>query len=320
MRVLLVGGNGYIGSELGRQLLLGGHRVTVASRTKIRTTNPNLEFVEWDATNEWAKETPSVDVIVHMASSNGDKNLGKLSDFLDNAAVTRNVIDLCSRIPECAMMYISTIQVFGSWNGRVDRNSPSEPRTDYALGHWIAEQQVNKFARVSARKTFIVRLGHAIGRGSNDSAIRWGTVPAVFCRQAVESQVIHLNSSGKQQRDFIDLIEAAKRLLLLLERRADWDGSTHILASGHGVSIIQVAETVSKVCSKVLRYSPPVVVAANSVSEESGTLDLSLDEWNGIELTGPGVAIDLQPAIESLVRASHERWGSTTSHQPSVSH
>jgi nucleoside-diphosphate-sugar epimerase len=205
-------------------------------------------------------------------------------------------------------MYVSSIQVFGDWDGEVDRHSPVMPVSDYALSHWIAEQTVMAFARRLRRRTIVLRMAHAIGRGSDDEAIRWGTVPADFCRQAVTTGEIQLQSTGSQQRDFIDISEACGRILRILERLDDWDGSVRLIASGKGVSIRDMAVMVAGVSRRILGREPTVRLGEFSVREGAGRLEIRPETWNDVVLTGPSRSKQIEDSIESLLQAGLDRW------------
>lgn len=315
MRYLLVGGNGYLGSELSQQLSSRGHEVTVASRSTPKDL-VNRSFVRWDASKEWEGSPPPVDVVVHLATSNGDSSLHSLDDFLANVAVTRNIVKLCSLIPNCALMYVSSIQVFGDWNGEVSQDSPVRPVSEYALCHLIAEQTVMMFARKHGRSSILLRLAHAIGRGANEDAIRWGTVPAEFCRQVVERGEIRLRTSGTQERDFIDISVACARLVKVLESPNFWDGTVHMVASGQGTSIREIAEVVSRVTIRVLGFEPTIQLGNESVREGTGSLRIRPEVWNSVVLTGSSGADQIEDSIEGLLLASIERWGGRNSASP----
>lgn len=258
MRILLVGGLGYIGSSVASVLRERGHEVFLAGRGPDKKESDSNEVIVWNATREWVEPTPSVDVVVHLASANGDQMLNSLETYVNNLAVTRNVLELCSRIPNVAVLYISTLQVFGRWSGELSADSPVKPVSEYGFSHWVAEEHVRMFARTYNRNSLILRLSNVIGVGADSDTVRWGTVPAEFCLQAVQKRTIKVKSNLKTQRDFIYVKQVARYVSDLIENSRSWDGRVSLLASGVSVTIGEVAGVVSEVAEQILGVPTPI--------------------------------------------------------------
>jgi len=308
MKFLLVGGGGYVGATLAQQLEDRGHEVLVARRHPQAIRGLTQEM-QWDATTEWPHNTPLVDALVHLASFNGDAKDSPTSAVLNNSTMISNVLNLCERIPGCGVLYVSSIQVFGHLNGLVSNDTRVQPATEYAKGHWAAEQSVREFAETIARPAMIMRLAHVVGGGARQSAIRWSPVPADFCRQAVVDRAIRLRTSGQQFRDFMSISASTSRLADVLESIEKWDCSTHIIASGRGMSVVQLAEMVAEICETEFGYLPEISKdVTGSDVPEGEPLQFVRDSWNSIELCGPESERALRDSIAELLHAAAKKW------------
>lgn len=310
MRILLVGGQGFIGSTLAQELVERDHHVSLAGRSYTKSSMCGIqEVICWDASEEWSRSTPMFDAVVHLASSNGKSGVDTLATYTNNIAVTRNVIDLCKRVKDASLMYVSTFQVLGRWSGVIDDQTAALPKTDYAFCHLVAEEHAKLFARVCDRKVLIARPTNIVGVSGNPDAIRWDTVPAEFCRQAIVDQRIVLRSSGLQYRDFLSVQDLAHRLASLLEVYKVWDSRTHLIGSGRSVTVAAVAEMVAGSVKRQFGRYVEVEKQDDDLSIRGFTESLSLvfSKFQGIDLVNAETE-SLERVVDELVLRAAEAF------------
>lgn len=308
MRVLIVGGHGFIGSTLAKELAVRGHLVSIAGRSNTESLLTGIqEFIYWDASEEWSYATPRFDTVVHLASSNGSGSLDTLATYTNNVATTRNVIDLCKRVKQASLMYVSTFQVLGRWSGVINDQTAALPKTDYGFCHLIAEEHAKMFARVSNRRVLITRPTNIVGVSGDPNAIRWDTVPAEFCRQAIIDQRIVLKSTGSQHRDFLSVRDLAHRLASLLEVHEVWDSRTRLIGSGKSIAIAAVADMVASSVER--QFGRHVEVEKSKVKHSSGgcaeSLSLKSSKFKGIHLVKTATE-SLECVVDGLVSRAAE--------------
>lgn len=310
MRILIIGGLGYIGSSVAAELNARGHELVLVGRKRTDRASMFGEVHIWDATKEWEGGTPHFHIVVHLASSNGDYSLDSLEAYLGNLAATRNILKLCQQIPNSAILYVSTLQVYGRWTGELSDKIAASPASDYGLCHWVAEEHVKMFARVHKRRSLIIRPANIIGTGVDEAVIRWSTVPADFCLQAVTHRFINVRSSGKQFRDFIPVLEASRQIGDLIESVENWNGRTKLIASGDSISVSSVAEAVAQRARDLM--DAPILVKyadeSHSSSNES-KLRVICDGPAIQQLTGFNPAEGLVESIDDLLKAALRRNG-----------
>jgi len=308
LRILLVGGQGFIGSTLAQELIFRGHDVSLAGRSHTKSLLCGIqEVIYWDASEEWSLATPRFDAVVHLASSNGSGSLDTLATYTNNVAVTRNVVDLCKRIDEASLMYVSTFQVLGRWSGVLDDQTPALPKTDYGFCHLVAEEHAKMFARVCDRKVLVARPTNIVGVSGNPDAIRWDTVPAEFCRQAIVDERIVLRSTGSQHRDFLSVQDLALRLAMLLEVHQVWDCRTHLIGSGRSVAVAAVADMVTSSVERQFGKCVEVEKHGDEFLSRNSQKDLNLvsSKFQGIDLVST-VTKSLECVVDELVSRAVE--------------
>jgi len=310
MRILLVGGMGYIGSSVASLLSLRGHEVVMVGRWSPIDESRWGQIVVWNANQEWKNPIPTVDVVVHLASANGDHTLSTLDTYLNNLAVTRNVLELCGRIKNAAVMYVSTLQVFGRWYGELTVDSMATPVSEYGFSHWVAEEQVKMFARINSRKSLILRLSNVCGVGAAPQTVRWGTVPAEFCLQAVRKRSITVHSNRSTQRDFITIERVATQICDLIENKDSWDGKVALVGSGVSSTIGDIADLVSEIAQQLIGVPVPIhFESASETREIEPRLQVICETPGSSDSTvaGESVVGQLRVAIRNLILLAIER-------------
>lgn len=215
--VLITGGAGFIGSHLADVLLERGCQVTVLdnlSTGKIENLRHNLGRAGYELINasildqELVDElVRRVDLVFHLAATVGVKHVVEdpLKGVLTNVAGTENVMKACWRYFKRVVL-ASTSEVYGK-----TRKFPFEEDDDRVLGatsvhRWsyatskaidehIAFAYADKGLPVS-----IVRYFNSYGPRIDERG--YGSVVAMFLRQALSGAPLTLHGDGEQSRCF----------------------------------------------------------------------------------------------------------------------
>lgn len=247
-----------MGTSLVAWLETDGHDVRVVSRKQSSRDGRRSDLI-WDASRPWTGEVPTVNLIVHLAGPNGDEVSEQ--DIESGLERTRRVIDLCQQIRSCDLIYFSTFQVFGRWDGLVTDKDKPIPNNAYGRGHLLGESLVKKFGSQYERRVGILRPTNIFGVNSNPMSIRWHRVPADFCMQAVRDSRIVINGDPNECRDFLPVESLARRVGEFVRRRDSWDGVPRIIGSGKGFSLKYMADLVAREAGRKFGIEVAVVSA-----------------------------------------------------------
>lgn len=255
MRVLCVGGAGFIGSHIVDALLLGGHEVRVLDNfsSGYEENIPSFRF----GINLFERSVSRYlgvieivdkfqpDVICHQAAQSSLRR--SIDDPAHDAEVniigTLNVI----RAAKSCGAHI----VFASTGAVYDTSIPSEhafqeddelgPVSPYGLSKLTAE----KYLALSGVSHTILRYGNVYG----PRQVRVGENQLVpHCLEhLLDGRTFLINGDGEQTRDFVYVEDIARANVLAIESRVQ---GTFNCARGAGVSVNNICATLARLCGK----------------------------------------------------------------------
>ena len=223
--ILLLGGAGYIGSILTKQLLNDNFNVTVydkfiyLKKKKFENIfkNENLKCIKGDSRNleqifELIKKT---DAVVHLAEMVGDPLCEKRPEktYTINYLASLSIANICKNLGVEKFIYISSCSVYGSNKDKTPLNESSEinPLSVYAKLKSICEDAIISNSG-DYFKPCILRLGTVYG---NSYRPRYDLVANLFSGLIANKQKIYIEG-GDQWRPFIcvsDVAEIIKRII-----------------------------------------------------------------------------------------------------------
>ena len=180
-RILVLGATGFIGRELTRQLIQGGHSVRVLVRNpgKIAANlrNPLLECVRGDLNDAVALRNAmtGIDCVYHLARS----DVKSWSDYERyEIGVTREIAEAALAAGVKRLIYTGTIDSYyaGAGAETITEDTPLDPaierRNLYARAKAASERMLLEMYREQGLPVVILRPGIVIGRGGNP--MHWG--------------------------------------------------------------------------------------------------------------------------------------------------
>jgi UDP-glucose 4-epimerase len=214
MRVLITGGNGYVGREVTR-LLHQHHDVCILDNVrygKIRLSDEQLSRIRFeraDITNQQEVEHVlsdfSPEAIIHLAA------IHYIPECEQNPSLTvsTNVIgtiNLLRACPSgCRFVHASSGAVYKPSLEPHRESSDIEPSDIYGLSKLQSEQYVRYFARQHGLETVIVRLFNVIGPGETNPHL----LPEIVAQLKSGRTTIHLGNIWPK-RDYIHVRDAAR--------------------------------------------------------------------------------------------------------------
>lgn len=208
-RVLVVGGAGYIGCGLVRDLLAEGYWVRVLDTLlygdeAIRDLagHPSFELHQGDfrEVSPVVKAVKGMDAVIHLGAIVGDPACAVSEDgtLETNLAATRLLADVCRASNVARVLFASTCSVYGAAGEVVDENSELNPVSLYAATK-IDSEKVLLGARGRDFHPVIMRLATAFGWSNRP---RFDLVVNLLTAKASQEKKIVIYN-GQQWRPFI---------------------------------------------------------------------------------------------------------------------
>lgn len=191
MKILIVGGGGFVGSWLTRELIFRKHTVVIVdplifysdrdgksikiiSNFKKENLHKNAKIYKskFEIKGEQILKKEKPDILIHLAGI----PLEKLDDFeinlkqlTDDVALTYRIIELVKKYPVKKIVYMSSISAYGDCEDVINEKYPLIPKTPYgvskASGEFLIKAQLDNWNVV--RTTNIYGFGDINWRASN---------------------------------------------------------------------------------------------------------------------------------------------------------
>jgi UDP-glucose 4-epimerase len=254
-RVLVTGGLGFIGSNLGRALVEAGATVCLVDSLipEYGGSRVNIEGIEDRVTVNVSdvRDTHSFehlirgqDVLFNLAgqTSHLDSMENPYDDLEINCRSQLSILEACRRHnPEVRVVFASTRQIYGRPQYLpVDERHPIAPIDVNGINKTAGEWYHLLYGSVYGIPVCVLRLTNTYGPRMRVVDARQ-TFLGYWLRLLLEGRELAVFGDGEQKRDFT-YIDDAVRALLLAASRDEAKGRVYNLGSGEVVSLREVAE------------------------------------------------------------------------------
>jgi len=221
--ILVIGGAGYIGSVLVKNLLKENYNVRVLDLLiygyqplKRFTDNSNFEFIKGDFRNveNVVKAVKDIDAVVHLGAIVGDPacDLNEDLSLEINSAATMLIKQICKGYGIKKFLFASTCSVYGATNEIINEKSNLNPVSLYARSKINAEKAILSMIDSSFAPS-IMRISTAFGLSHRP---RFDLVVNLLTAKAVKEGKITI-FNGYQWRPFIHVEDISRAILLFLD-------------------------------------------------------------------------------------------------------
>src|SRR6266404_8018637 len=266
MKILVVGGAGYIGSVCAELLLDEGHGVTIfdnLSEGHRRAIDPRAEFIEGDLQDRQslekglAKQRP--DAVMHFAASAlvGESMQNPSKYFRNNIANGLNLLDAMINVGVGKIVFSSTCAIFGPPERvPIDETMPTRPISPYGESKLAFEKILRWYGEIHALKFVSLRYFNAAGATENlgeDHRPETHLIPNVLKvalgqRPNVEVYGTDYDTpDGTCIRDYIHILDLARAHILALGATTS---GFYNLGTGGGSSVREVITASRKITGR----------------------------------------------------------------------
>ncbi len=171
MRVLVIGGAGYIGSHVVADLLRAGHQVRIfdnMSTGRPENIFPDAEFVHGDILNVSALTTAltGVDAVIHLAAKKavGESMADPAKYAINNISGTLNILNAMAEVGVRYFVFSSSAAVYGMPDVSViDETCPTNPINFYGFTKLEIERFLGWYDRLKGIRFIALRYFNAVG-------------------------------------------------------------------------------------------------------------------------------------------------------------
>ena len=253
-KIIVTGGNGFIGSHLVEMLVSDGHDVHVIDDLSAELNDfvflDGARYYKIDIGNSnGLKEIDDVfdgtDFIFHLAAESRIQPaiLDPEKAHRTNCMGTLNLLQLCVKHGIKKLIYSSTSSVYESLeeNGiNTDENTPINCLNPYSLSKLFGEELCRYYSTVHGVDTVVFRYFNVFGERSPSKGT-YAPVIGIFLDQYHSNRPLTVVGDGEQRRDFIHVRDVAHANILAMRCSDTTKGLPINIGSGYNISINEIA-------------------------------------------------------------------------------
>lgn len=244
-KILILGGNGFIGSNLCKVLEKLGYVVYSFDLEKPKTNIANIHYIQGDffCDDDLKSAIKNKDYIVHAISTLNPGNSndyyirGYEKDFLQTVKLCHMLVGSRTRL----IFLSSGGTVYGQHTIQpISENTMPQPINHYGNIKLCMENTIRTFNYQMHIKMLIVRISNPYGIGQ-DYRKGVGFIDAVL-KNALHNTPTTIWGDGNNIRDYISIEDVCKIIVSLLQYEGEYD--TFNVSSGVGVTQNKIIEMV----------------------------------------------------------------------------
>jgi UDP-glucose 4-epimerase len=295
MKILVVGGAGYIGSVCAELLLDQGHQVSIfdnLSEGHRAAIESRAEFVEGDLQDRQsiekalAKHRP--DAVMHFAASAlvGESMQNPSKYFRNNIANGLNLLDAMVSVGIEKIVFSSTCAIFGPPERvPIDETMPMRPINPYGESKLAFEKILRWYSEIHGLKFTSLRYFNAAGASEKfgeDHRVETHLIPNVLKAALGQKSKVEIfgtdyeTPDGTCIRDYIHIVDLARAHILALKAsKSDF----YNLGTGGGASVREVIDSCRKITGRKIDIAekqrrpgdpPRLIASSEKIKRELG--------------------------------------------------
>jgi UDP-glucose 4-epimerase len=252
MRVLVLGGSGFLGSHIVDRFLVEKHDVTVYDLypERFRRSPVGIKFVTGDFGNVGALDEligTGFDLVIHCVSTTTPKSSNESPEFdiQSNVIGTLYLLDICVRHKVGKIVFMSSGgTVYGDIGNLdlVDESHSVRPMCSYGVSKLSIEHYLAVYRHLRGLDYVALRLSNPYGE--RQSPLRALGALTVFLHRTLLHQSVEVWGDGSVTRDFIYVGDVANAVYLAAVNPVS---GTYNIGTGTGLSLRDILNHISNV-------------------------------------------------------------------------
>jgi UDP-glucose 4-epimerase len=246
-KVLVIGGNGFLGSNIVFQLRNSGYHISVLDLKASSDPLQGVDYYTGSTSNaQFMSDVMQGHQYLIYLKSGTNPNSSMLNA---NRAYAEDLPELVSVCKLCQKHAIEKI-VFASSGGTVyaplrahrpyREEDPTHPINHYGIAKLAAENILLMNNKLFGMRNIILRIANPYGMGQ--TSLSGVGVITTFAERMLAKQTIHIWGNGEIVRDYVEVSDVSRAFSLALEQKDHIDFPVFNIGSGKGFSITQIIQ------------------------------------------------------------------------------
>ncbi len=274
MKVLVLGGNGFIGSHVVDALLLQGHTVRVFDRQPERFRAPlagvDYRFGSFADRMAVIDALAGTEAVLHLVSTTfpGTADLDPRTDVQDNLLNTISLLDSMQSLGIRRLLFLSSGgTVYGIPESvPIPESHPLRPISSYGIVKVAIEHYLEMYRRTRGLSPLIIRASNPYGPRQANVGVQG--VISTFLRRVKTGDAIEVWGDGQIMRDYIHVADLAA--LCATATKGPVEG-TFNAGSGVGITVNEIIARVAEVTGSAVA---PVYKPGRAIDVPRSVLDV----------------------------------------------
>ncbi len=232
MKILVIGGSGFLGSHVADKLTQAGHNVTIFDKKKSEWISKKQKMVVGDVLkiDDLKKVISQSDVVYNFAAISDIDEAENKPQITANVNIigTLNILELCKKYKIKRIMFASTIYVYS-----LDGNF-------YRCSKQAAESFIEEYNRLFNLDYTILRYGSIYGPRSDNRNGLYKIIKA-----AIDKNEIIYEGDKEARREYIHVEDAADASVEMLEKK--FKNQNIILTGQQSLKVYDVMKMLSEI-------------------------------------------------------------------------
>lgn len=265
MKILITGGAGFIGSELGKYLISRNHEVHILDNLEYGYRDNfednkilNINFIKDDIrSKEFRQYLIDIDVVFHLAgiSALPECEVNPYKAFDVNTTAVANILNACRESNVQKVIFASTSAVYenNDTTHSFKETDIVQPNLIYATTKYSAEQICKAYAQNYGMNIIICRFFNVFGP-HQDFKRKSPPLTSYLIREILNDKKPILYNSSDAKRDYIYIEDLMQYLYLIMQSSKTYSAEIFNLATGLGYSAKDIAQIIYSLFEKKVEY------------------------------------------------------------------